>query len=72
MNNRFKKSVAVFLFAIALTSGVLVPNSAFASAEMQQVSDLSNDGGFLSMIAEFFEELLNEALDVISVPGGRT
>lgn len=71
MNSRFKKTVAIFLFTIALTSGVLTPNSAFAYADMQQVGgDVSTDGGFLSTIAEFFESLLNEVSDVLGVPGG--
>lgn len=70
MNSRFKKTVAIFLFAIALTSGVLVPDSAFAYAEMESVRDFSDDWGFFSTIAEFFEELLNEVSDVMSVPGG--
>lgn len=70
MNSRFKKTVAIFLFTIALTSGVLAPNSAYAYADMQQDGDVSTDGGFLSTIEEFFESLLNEITDVLTVPGG--
>lgn len=70
MNSRFKKTVAIFLFAIALTSGVLAPNSAFAYVETQAVSDSSDGFGFFALLAEFFEELFGEATDVITVPGG--
>jgi len=70
MNSRFKKTVAIFLFTIALTSGLLVPDSAYAWTEMQSVGDVSSDGGFFSTIAEFLESLLNECSDVLSTPGG--
>ena len=69
MNSRFKKTVAIFLFTIALTSGLVVPDNAYAYADMQDVQGVENSG-FFDTLAEFFEELLNHVTDVISVPGG--
>lgn len=68
MNNRFKKTVAIFLFTIALTSGLVVSDNAYAYADMQDVQGV--ESGFFDTLAEFFEELLNEVCDVIAVPGG--